>query len=211
MPPWLESFLERPTSHKVGVLILSLVLVLGLFWMLVYSDKLEEEQQLSLKVDSLRSEITNERRLAKNLDKFRQEVADLNVKLQSALRQLPDKREIPDFLASIEKRAREAGLEVTLFRPAPERIKEFYAEVPVTISVDGTFHQIATFFDEVGRLPRVVNIVDLIMKQPTPGETGMRIKTDCTAVTFRYLDDAERARAAEASKEASTNKKRRKK
>lgn len=192
MNPVIEKFLERPASHKVIFWLVSVAFVLYLVWTFLLSARLSEKQDLTDKIESLNTEIVNERRLAKRLDQARGEVKDLDKKLGSALQRLPDKREIPDFLASIEKKAREAGLEVTLFRPAPERLKEFYAEVPANVSVEGTFHQVATFFDEVGRLPRIVNISDISLRSPEFTEDKIRLKAECAVTTFRYLDEQER-------------------
>ena len=89
-------------------------------------------------------------------------------------------------------------------------MKDFYAEVPVSIAVDGTYHQVATFFDEVGHLSRIVNINQITMKEPVVGDAQVQVKVGCTATTFRYLDEAERAAAAEKAQAEADTKKRRK-
>ena len=202
----VENFLERPTSHKVAFWVGSILLVTFIFWQYFYSAALTEEDELSNKVQALTTEIATEKRLARDLGKFREQVKELDIKLKQALQELPDTREIPDFLRSISDLAREVGLEVPLFRPMPEVRKEFYAEVPVAISVEGTFHQVATFFDEVGRLPRIVNIAGITVREPKIGEDRILVKADCSATTFRYLDESERIEAV-----ATDPKKRRKK
>jgi len=210
MHPILENILARPLSHKVAIWIVSLALLFGAFWSLSLGGLLAERDEASSRIEGLNAEIANERRLARNLDKFRKEVADLDQKLEVVLRQLPDQREIPDFLISIERKARESGLgDVSSFKPSGERFKEFYAEVPVPISVLGTYHQVATFFDEVGRLPRIVNVGDITLSQPAAKEDGVRLKAECTLTTFRYLSEEERARVAAAAKAEPGTKKRR--
>jgi len=120
--------------------------------------------------------------------------------LKSALQELPDNREIPDLLSSISSLARDAGLAVPLFKTEPESFREFYAEVPVSISVEGTYHQIATFFDEVGHLPRIVNINQIIIREPRVGDSQVSVKSECVATTFRYLEETERIQSADAEK-----------
>jgi type IV pilus assembly protein PilO len=212
MHPIVENILERPLSHKVAIWIGTLIIVFACFWSLSIGGLLAERDEVSSRIEGLNAEISNERRLARNLDKFRKEVSELEQKLEVVLRQLPDQREIPDFLISIERKARESGLEdVSSFKPAGERFKEFYAEVPVPISVLGSYHEVATFFDEVGRLPRIVNVSDITLSQPSVREDGVRLKAECTLTTFRYLSEEERARlaAAAASKTDASKKRRR--
>lgn len=207
MHPFLERQLERPASHKAAFWILSLAVIIFLFWQYSYSAKLQENSDLNERVESLTTQINHERRLAQNLPKFREEVRELDIKLQRVLQELPDKREIPELLASVSNLAREAGLEVNSFRPVAEQLKEFYAQVPVEISVEGTFHQVATFLDEVGRMSRIVNINAIALRDPHITPDKITVKSDCVATTFRYLDESERAAAPE---KGDTTKRRRK-
>lgn len=193
MHPIIENFLERPNGQKAAFFVGSLGFLGFVFWTYFYGPVNTEIQGLEEEVQTLQTQIVNEQRLANNLSKFRVEVKDLDAKLNFALQELPDKREIPDLLSSISNLARDAGLEVKLFKPRPENIRDFYAEVPVEVSVTGTFHQVATFFDEVGQLSRIVNINNIYLREPVIGPSLVTINADCVATTFRYLDDSERA------------------
>ena len=197
MHPVVERFLERPAAFKIGVWAATLLLLAYLFWQFLYSKKLVQYADLENKVQSLSAEISHEKRLIKDLPRVRKEVDELDVKLKIVLAELPDKREIPDLLASISNLAREAGLEVNLFRPMPEQLREFYAEVPVSVAVEGTFHQITTFFDEVGRLARIVNINQINIKDPQVNPDKVGVKGECVATTFRYLEESERVQPAQ--------------
>jgi len=193
MNQYLETILERPLSHRLGILFGLLGAIGFVFWMYLYKPKLSELNALKEKQVELQTKITNEKRLAANLAKFRAEVKDLDIKLNIALQELPDKREIPDLLTSISNLARDAGLEVALFKTEPESFQEFYSEVPASILVSGTYHQVATFFDEVGRLSRVVNIKEIQLTEPKVVDGEATLKISCVATTFRYLDEQERA------------------
>jgi len=196
MHPFLERQLERPAGQKVIFWVASLAIIIFVFWQFIYSNKVQELNDLKSRVERLTTEINHERRLAQNLNKFRDQVKELDIKLKELLHELPDKREIPDLLASVSSLAREAGLEVSLFRPMAERYKAFYAQVPVEVSVEGTFHQVATFFDEVGRLSRIVNIDGITLRDPQISDEKVVVKSDCVATTFRYLEESERMTAA---------------
>jgi type IV pilus assembly protein PilO len=192
MNPAIERFLERPASHKIAAGAVVLALLCFLFWQFLYSGEYQESVKLGEKVEALNTQIASERRLARNLKKFREEVKDLDGKLQEALKELPDSKEIPDLLSSVSNLARDSGLDVILIKPTgSENFKEFYAEVPYSVSVEGTFHQIATFFDEVGRMPRIVNINQISLRDPSIKDK-IKIKADCLVTTFYFIEESER-------------------
>jgi type IV pilus assembly protein PilO len=200
MSEFVEQLMDRPKSHKIAFWIGSIAFFTFIFWQYSYSSLLTQRDELEEKVTALEGEILNEQRLSRDLTRVREAVRELDAKLQSALQELPDKREIPGLLSSISSLAKDAGLDVNLFKPRQENFKEFYAEVPVSIQVEGTYHQVASFFDEVGRLPRIVNISEISFKDPklTPDDGRIRSRASCAATTFRYLDESERAKAPEA-------------
>lgn len=207
MNPAIESFLERPLSHKLGAWFGVFALCILLYWMYSYKPQHAEYAALEEKSETLAQKIADETRRARNLNKLREKVKELDIKLKFVLQELPDESQIPDLLSSISNLARDAGLEVQLFRPSDHVIKDFYAEVPVSISVEGNYHQVATFFDEVAQLSRIVNINQIEMRDPQVSETEVRAKTNCVATTFRYLSEAERA-ASENSANSSKRRRR---
>ena len=132
-----------------------------------------------------------------NLDRARAEVAKLNGDLGSAIAQLPDTKEIPDLLSNISSLGRESGLDIIQFKQRPEQFEDFYAAVPVDILVRGTYNQVTTFFDKVSRMARIVNVTSVAIKNMAqPQNEGVILDTSCAAVTFRFLDEAERGRIA---------------
>ncbi len=203
----IDNFLERPLWQKAVFWLGSLLFVAYCSYQFLLKDQWDTETALQEKVDSLNNSIVQEQRIARELNRFRREVKELEIKLKFALQELPDKREIPDLLTSISGLARDSGLTVNLFRPMPESFKDFYAEVPVSISVEGTYHQIAAFFDEVGHLPRIVNITQIAIKEPRVGESQVNVKSECVATTFRYLDESERIQNPEGNDKAKRKRK----
>jgi type IV pilus assembly protein PilO len=206
MHPAIEEFLQRPRSHIVGMWIGSLLIIAGLFWQYGLKGYLKDYEKKVAAVEDISQKITDETRRARNLNKLKDKVKELDLKLKVALQELPDKREIPDLLSSISNLARDAGLEVMLFKPSPEQLKDFYAEVPVSVAVQGTYHQVATFFDDVSQLSRIVNINQINIRDPQIDPERVLVKTDCVATTFRYLDESERQQAA--TKETGKNRRR---
>lgn len=193
----IEKFLALSMTKKLLIWIGSLLFLFYLFWQFVYSEMGTQIFELEEELERVSSQITQQHRIVKKLPKIKAEVAALDEKLGDALKELPDQREIPDLLSSVSNLALESGLEVSKFTPRGEQRRDFYAEVPVSITVEGTYHQLATFFDEVGQLRRIVNIQDIKVRQLRKGQSAVYIKGECTATTFRYLDDGERGGGGE--------------
>lgn len=209
MSPAIDDFFERPLAHKLGALLGILLFVCYVFWQFFFKEPYEKLEEATTKLADLEAQIVTERRLSRDLPRLRKEVEALDGKLAKVLEQLPDKREIPELLSSISGLARESGLEVALFRPSPERNRDFYAEVPVVVQVEGTYHEVATFFDEVGRLPRIVNIDQIAVTMPKITPEKISLKADCAVTTFRFLDESERIAVDDANQAAAQTKKRR--
>jgi type IV pilus assembly protein PilO len=142
-----------------------------------------------------RGELTAERdetrTIAENRDKWEKKVDILNEELAKAVKELPNEREIPELLRRVSSIGKKIGLEFLLFQPTPEVRREFYADVPVKLKIEGSFHEVATFFDRIGKLNRIVNIRDIEMKDPLERSGKIILTTDGTAVTYRFLTDAE--------------------
>jgi type IV pilus assembly protein PilO len=111
--------------------------------------------------------------------------------LDNALTELPNSKEIPALLTSITSAGKSAGLDFLIFRPKPEVPQDFYAEVPVEISVAGPFVGIANFFVAVGNLPRIVNISNVAFTDIKNDRGRNIVRVNCQATTFRFLDKKE--------------------
>ena len=193
----LERVLELPPRQRVLLLVGGVALLFFLYAYFLYwprSALIEEKEQhkADLTLDRDRKKV-----MVANLEKTRKDVAQLDGDLRKAVAQLPDTKEIPDLLTSISSLGRESGLEIIQFRQQQEKFEDFYAEVPVDILVRGTYHQVAAFFDKVGRMARIVNVANVNTKSPpkVAGDT-VELDTACVATTFRFLDEAERERIA---------------
>ncbi|GFO63900.1 type 4a pilus biogenesis protein PilO [Geomonas paludis] len=199
MDPQIEKLLKLPTKEKVALLILLLALEgAGLYYGL-HRPRLQELDTLKTQQQELQKQIDENRRIANNLPRFKAEYEQLKRDLDSALTELPNQKEIPSLLTSISNSGKGAGLEFLLFRPKPEVPKDFYAEVPVDISVSGTFYNVADFFVAVGKLPRIVNITNVNVTEIKEAAGRTIMKVNCLATTFRFLDPKE-------SKNANANK-----
>ena len=196
MKELLDRILDLPRQQKIGALAGLVVAILLLDYFLFYSPRSDEISKLTQEVESQRNERDKKKKEAANIPKLKEQMAQLDGRLKEAVAQLPDRKEIPDLLSSISNKVKESGLDILIFRPRAENIQEFYAEIPVDIVVRGGFHNVATFFDEVGRLNRLVNIANIELRNPKAKEDQVIMDVSTVATTFRFLDEAERGKIA---------------
>ena len=125
---------------------------------------------------------------AKKLPDFRAQVADLESRLENLKSVLPEEKDVADLLRRMQVEAARANLEIKGFKPSATVTKELHAEWPITLELEGTYHNLAMFFDRVGKFTRIVNISGLDVKgkeEPRPNAT---ITVTCVATTFVLLD-----------------------
>ena len=185
----MDSIMKLPTAKKVLILLVFVLVIVGLYVYVAYLPQRDEIRRLESQRDQLVHELNESREVAKNLDKFKEEVAQLQGQLNSALAQLPNSREIPELLKSISTVGKGSNLEFLRFRPAPERPKQFYAEVPLELVFLGTYHETGIFFDRVSKLPRIINVEDFKMAPSQQTAEQTILQTQCTATTFRFLEE----------------------
>lgn len=192
-----ERIVKLSTSKKIIILSGLVAVILGLYFYLFYIPKSELLTQKTAEMGRLETQVRELRIIAANIKRFQAEAAKLREELQLAIAQLPTSREIPALLANISNLGKDSGLEFLLFRPTPEVNREFYAEIPVEIKVRGGYHDVALFFDKVGKLPRIVNINGVAMDDAKEAQGKWEIITACTATTFKFIEKD----AVEAGKE----------
>lgn len=202
----LDNLLERPGKQKLAILAVMIILIAALYYSFLYSPRADQLAKLADSVEIARNEKMIKTQKTANLPRLRKDLQQLDAELKKAVAQLPDKREIAELLSNISSKAQQVGLDVLLFRPRPEAFQDFYAEVPVDITVKGNFHNTVSFFDEVGRMNRLVNIDHIGFKNPTVNGDNIVLETTSVATAFRFLDEAERKKVAEDKKKAAKTK-----
>ena len=191
MDPQVEKILKLPTKQKILILVIALAVeAAALFWF-VYRPKYEELDGLKTQLSTLQNEIDEKTRIANNLPRLQREYDQLNMELAQALTELPNSKEIPSLLTNITALGKNAGLDFLVFRPKAETTKDFYAEVPVDITVSGSYYSVANFFAAVANLPRIVNIANVSFADIKNVNNRMMTKVTCLATTFRFLDKKE--------------------
>ncbi|MBW1753191.1 MAG: type 4a pilus biogenesis protein PilO [Deltaproteobacteria bacterium] len=154
----------------------------------LYIPNWEKEKELNVKYEKLEQKLARFKAKARKLRALRKQFKDAENEFKIVMKALPEKKEIPNLLESISSSGQDSGLEFTLFEPKPVRNKDFYAEIPVSINVSGSYHNVAMFFDKVSRLPRIVNIDNISITAQKNTKKGLSLATSCTAVTYRFIE-----------------------
>ena len=191
MNPNLEKLSKLPNNQKIALVLLILIAIGAAYFYLLYQPGMKELQALRDQQAELSKKIQENKRIADNLPQFRKEYDQLKLELESALTELPNQKEIPTLLTSITSKGKDAGLDFLIFRPKGEVPKDFYSEVPVDITVSGSFFNVANFFVAVGSLPRIVNISSVNVANISDSAGRVLMKVNCLATTFRFLDKKE--------------------
>jgi type IV pilus assembly protein PilO len=187
----IEPFFEKVEKlSKVQRILISagfFSLLAGVFIYFFFWPKFEKINSLKTDLKELETKLTTAKRNAADLKKFQAKMKEAEAQFRLAMKKLPEKEEIPSLLTSISGSGQQVGLEFLLFEPKPEMPKEFYAEIPVAMSIKADYHNLAIFFDKVARLSRIVNIRDIQMGL-AKGKDSKELSTRCTAVTYKFIE-----------------------
>jgi type IV pilus assembly protein PilO len=131
---------------------------------------------------------------AAKLDLYKEQLSEMEASFGALLRQLPETTEVESLLVDVSQTGLAAGLEIKKFKPSEEEKKGFYAELPISLEVSGSFHQLATFISGIAALPRIVTISDMKLepfsKDGKDAGDG-KLNMSATAKTYRYLQEDE--------------------
>jgi type IV pilus assembly protein PilO len=204
----MDSITKLSTTRKIVILVVCLGLIAGIYFYSVYMPQQEEINQLDGELDKLAKELNESKMIVRDLQKFKEQVERLNLELIDALTQLPNEKEIPEILRNISSLGRESNLEFILFRPKPEEPQQFYAKVPIELTLVGNYHSIGTFFDKLSKLPRIINVVDFNMiraketKGGKEGSDGNLLRTSCLLNTYRFIEKKSEEKKSEKKERA---------
>lgn len=177
-----------PRSIRAIALLFLLIAIILAGYYFIWQDQLNNLDNIRTEEQTLKDTYLVKKRSAVNLPVLRQQLKDIEQSLSALLKQLPNKSEMEALLVDINQAGLGRGLQFELFKPAEnETIHEFYAELPVSVRVTGSYHDIGSFASDVAQLPRIVTLNDINI---VPGSDNLLI-LDAVAKTFRYLDEDE--------------------
>ncbi len=189
----LQQIERLPFGARLGLLAGVFVLVIGMYWMGIYDGQRQTLEAQRTQLTKLQSEIAESRAVASNLNSFREQREILRKEFEGALQRLPNDTELPGLLTDISGLGKKSGLEIRVFDPGKKVNRGFYAEVPIALEFYGSYHELATFFDRLSRLSRIVNITQLDMKLESKSGDRPKLQIKGVATTFQFLSGSSTA------------------
>lgn len=190
-----DSFVDGkfiPLDNKAKILILAAVFIIPLllFYFLGFKPQAEQIEILQKNVDVAGEELKQARKVARELPRFKKEFEDIQREYEATSILLPKSQEIPNLLRSISDLGRNAGLDFVKFVPGVEVPKDFYAEIPVVISIIGPYHNLGSFLDKVSKLDRIVTVnnINVDKSSGAKDETELLLNSTCRLVTYRFTN-----------------------
>lgn len=149
-------------------------------------EELDSKRQEEVK---LKDDWLAKKRQAINLPEYQAQLTEIERSFGALLKQLPNATEMESLLIDINQAGLGRGLQFELFKPGSTAVRDFYAELPITVSITGSYHDFGAFAGDVAKLPRIVTLNNINVERASKGGTGLTLKT--TAKTFRYLSEEE--------------------
>jgi type IV pilus assembly protein PilO len=190
-----------PALPKLLALIATLVALVVGGYVADWQGQMDEVAAGAEQEAKLKQEYKDKKQQAVNLDLHRQQLREIESSFGALLKQLPNKSQMDALLVDINQAGLGRGLQFELFRPASqETMKDFYAELPVSVRVTGSYHDMGQFASDIAQLSRIVTLNDIVIAPA--GKDGSLLGLDTTAKTYRYLDDEEVAKQKKAASPA---------
>ncbi|MFP3982249.1 MAG: type 4a pilus biogenesis protein PilO [Desulfurivibrionaceae bacterium] len=182
-------------SKKIGIWLAALLIPCLAFYFLYYTGKTEEIEKLEKQQSRLESDLARVKKRSRKIKEHKAEMKEVKTMFDMAARLLPEKQEIPSLLTSISEIGRSSGLDFHSFTPQKERKKRFYAEIPVNIKVQCSYHEAGVFLDKISNLDRIVTVSNLSMggaknKGGKNKEGNMMLNTSFRLITYRFLNSS---------------------
>jgi type IV pilus assembly protein PilO len=184
------SLSKLPWYGQIGAFVVLGCTGIGLFYYYYEVPARTELAGRQLQLKALRTDIDKGLNTAKKLPEFRTQVDDLEQRLTNLRAVLPEEKDAADLLRRMQTVATQSNLTITGFKPAPVVTKQLHAEWPINLELEGNYHNLATFFDRLGKFTRIVNIsaLDVKGKDKDKAQPNATISAKCVATTFVLLD-----------------------
>jgi type IV pilus assembly protein PilO len=188
MEQLIDRIVKAPPATKYGGLAGAVLALTALnFFLMVQPLEDTIAGQLATQ-RNLEVQLQEKQEIAQNLNERRREMDVLETKLQEALTELPEKKDLEELLAQLNDIGKKSGLEISLVEPVAEAPAGFYARIPIKMNVSGNYHEIARFLFDVSNLRRIVNVNNIKFNSPTVKNEKVTLKSEFLATTFRFLD-----------------------
>jgi type IV pilus assembly protein PilO len=200
MEKLIERVVKAPLGAKIGVVAAAIAAITALNYFVIgaaLGPSISELDAKMRKAEAERAKLDKEyiekTAIANNLNQFRREKELLEQQLREALAELPEEKNIEDLLQLFQDRALKAGLKIDSIEPKAPTTERFYARIPIPMTVKGNYHEIATFFDSLGRMRRIVNVSDVSLGDPKDVGGKVVLSGKFLVTAFMFVDPAKAA------------------
>jgi type IV pilus assembly protein PilO len=182
------SLTRLPWYAQIGAFVALSIAGVGLFYYYYELPARADIASHEVTLQALRADVAKGQATERKLPQFRAQVEELQERLASLSEVLPEEKDGADLLRQMQTTAVQSNLVIKSFKPAPIVTKQLHAEWPIALELDGTYHNLAQFFDRLGKFARIVNISNLTVKGNDKGNGRATITASCVATTFVLLD-----------------------
>ncbi|WAM24809.1 type 4a pilus biogenesis protein PilO [Myxococcus sp. NMCA1] len=208
MDKYLDQFVKAPPAIKFGGLAFAVgALTVGNFFMFIQPTEEAIKSQISQR-RKLDMELADKSEIAQNLNERRREMDVLEQKLSEALTELPEQRDIEELLAQINDIGKKSGLEISSVTPDKETVGggDFFARIPIKMTVSGNYHEIALFLQEMANMRRIVNVNNIKLDSAVLKNEKVVLQSSFLATTFRFVEQKSAPAADATTKNAKSKK-----
>ncbi len=179
-----------PWYGQVGMFVVIALAMVGAFYYFYVVPTEAEMATRETQLTALRTDIAKGASTAAQLPQFKQQVSELETRLEGLKAVLPEQKDVSDLLRRIQTLATQSNLAIRGFKPAPSVTKQLHAEWPIQLQLDGTYHNLAMFFDRVSKFSRIINVSNISIRGKEKPDATSTITVECMATTFVLLEAA---------------------
>ena len=193
----IDKLIKVPKKQRTAGYFGTYFVCILVYFFVWFSPNQEQRGSLVSQIKTKRQDLNMVQNQVGTKEELKKEAQDLTSELRLAQKELPQGTEIPDLIRTISETGRKVGLEIKKFEPKQEissSTNDFVAEVPITLAVQGTFHQVAMFFDRLSKMDRIVHVKNIDIEIAEEENTNVSLLVEGSAITFRFLTDEERIR-----------------
>ena len=183
-----KKYIPLEQKFKIIIAVVLLLLPAVIFYFVFFEPNNKKIAKLDKQKASLETKLKAVKKKAANRDRLRQELEDVRIVFEETATLLPKEKEIPQLLKDISALGRNAGLDFLAFKPGADVPKDFYAEIPVSINVNGPYHNLGFFLDQVSKLDRIVSVNNIKMGGPKMEAGEMLLASSCNLMTYRFTN-----------------------
>lgn len=189
--PLIQKISELTKIQRIIICGVSFAVVIGVFGWFGYKPQLEEIEKLRADITKQEEKLERTKATAAQYAMYKQKMEEAQAKFNAVAQALPVTDEIPSLLTGISESGKDAGLTFLLFKPEAERKQNFYAELPIRMQLDGTYHDLGEFFDKLAGMSRIVNVKNFDMKS----RKGASLSISCMAETYKFIESTPEKKA----------------